>query len=322
MSITVIVPVYNKVSAVEKCLQSIVNQKYTNYEVIIVNDGSTDGSETVIEKFLNDNRFHIVNEKNSGVSHARNVGIKMAKKEHIVFIDADDYVDSNYFTELLNGMEKNNDQMTIISGFKMGGKSYTPPQQNLMKKDLINSYANLSVFLNLPIGKLYSTNIIHKYKILFDESIKYGEDLEFNLRYFSRSIIFQTVNYSAYHVVETDGGLSRSRVPMMLEYQRKVIITAQNTFGRNYDTLSGTQQIVIKASKTVLNHDLKFGMGCKIFSSHIEELSQLLITMDHTHVKWDNFRSIQDNIVWILIEKKMWVLLLIIFKIKSISAKL
>lgn len=317
MGITVIVPLYNKVSTVEKCLKSIVNQKYTNFEVIIINDGSTDGSERVIKKFLNDNRFHIVNEKNSGVSHARNVGIKMAQKEHIVFIDADDYVDSNYFMELLNGIEQNNQQMTIISGFKMGSKSYTPPQQNLMKKDLINSYANLSMFLNLPIGKLYSTDIIHKYNIFFDESIKYGEDLEFNLRYVSRGMMFQTINYSAYHVVETDGGLSRSKVPLMLEYQKKVIITAQNMFGSNNETLSGTEQIVIKAAKTVLNHDIKIGVSCKVFSSHIKQLSQLLITMDHSHIKWDNFRSIQDNIVWILIEKKMWALLLIIFKLKN-----
>lgn len=102
--ITVIIPVYNKEKYIERTLNSIINQSYSNLEIIIVNDGSTDGSRDLCAKFQKkDTRIKLINTENHGAGHARNIGINRAKGQYISFIDADDYIDENYY-EILYSM--------------------------------------------------------------------------------------------------------------------------------------------------------------------------------------------------------------------------
>ena len=112
--ISVIIPVYNKDRQIIDCLNSVINQTYKNYEIIIINDGSTDQSERKILDFIeNKQNVKYIFQKNQGVSSARNTGIKAARGEYIVFIDADDYIDNDYFEKLME--YKNSD--LVISGY-------------------------------------------------------------------------------------------------------------------------------------------------------------------------------------------------------------
>lgn len=96
--ISIIVPVYNTEKFLEKCLNSLINQTLKDIEIICINDGSTDKSLQILEKFANkDKRIQIINQTNSGLSVARNIGIKKAKGEYIGFVDSDDWVDLNFF---------------------------------------------------------------------------------------------------------------------------------------------------------------------------------------------------------------------------------
>lgn len=105
--VSVIVPIYNIEKYIEKCLTSIMNQSYSNIEILLVNDGSTDNSMEVCErKRENDDRIKIINQKNGGLSSARNAGIREAKGEYYVFIDGDDYVHPEFIERLLQGIYK------------------------------------------------------------------------------------------------------------------------------------------------------------------------------------------------------------------------
>ena len=91
--VSIIVPVYNGEKSIERCLRSIQNQSYTNIEVIVVNDGSTDHTEKVIKKYVEeDARFHYIKKDNTGVSDSRNIGMASAKGEYFQFVDGDDWL--------------------------------------------------------------------------------------------------------------------------------------------------------------------------------------------------------------------------------------
>ena len=107
--ITVIVPCYNVEKYVIQCLETLVNQTFKNIEIICIDDGSTDCTNEILSRFCqHDKRIKIVTQQNSGVSVARNKGLMLAKGEYISFIDSDDWVDKNYFENLLSAIERNN----------------------------------------------------------------------------------------------------------------------------------------------------------------------------------------------------------------------
>ncbi|MBR6033720.1 MAG: glycosyltransferase [Clostridia bacterium] len=102
-TISVIVPIYNKEKYLKKCIDSILNQSYTNLDVILINDGSIDNSNKICEEYAsNDKRIRYISTENRGAARARNTGIETAKGEYISFIDADDYIEQSYFETLIN----------------------------------------------------------------------------------------------------------------------------------------------------------------------------------------------------------------------------
>ena len=103
--ISVIVPVYNSEKYLEKCILSILNQKFTNIEVILVNDGSTDNSLEICEKYKAlDNRVKVINQENSGQNQARRNGILNSTFEYVGFVDSDDWIETNMYLEMMNKM--------------------------------------------------------------------------------------------------------------------------------------------------------------------------------------------------------------------------
>ena len=99
--ISVIVPVYNSEKRLHKCIDSILGQTYTNFELLLINDGSTDTSGDICEEFAEkDERIKVFHKKNGGASSARNIGIDNAKGEYICFVDSDDYVSDDIYLHL------------------------------------------------------------------------------------------------------------------------------------------------------------------------------------------------------------------------------
>ena len=106
MKFSIIVPVYNVEKYVKRCLDSIFNQTYKDFEVIVVNDGSTDKSMNIVKKYKD---VKIINEENRGLSHARNNGVKNARGDYILFVDSDDYINKDLLKELNKSLNNNPD---------------------------------------------------------------------------------------------------------------------------------------------------------------------------------------------------------------------
>ncbi len=205
--ISVIVPVYNVEKYIDKCIQSIYYQTYINFECLLIDDGSTDGSSAICDTWAKkDNRIKVFHTKNQGVSAARNLGLKYSSGEFITFIDSDDYVDSDYLDSLIK-MTFNKADLYIIGLSKFyadGSISIHQPRHN--KCFLLNE-SNIELFIDLnynyllygPVAKLYLSTIIKTYNIIFPTNFDYGEDLIFNYQYLTYVNSISCKNISLYH---------------------------------------------------------------------------------------------------------------------------
>ena len=195
--ISVIIPVYNCERTITTCLKSILSQSIKNIEVIVIDDGSTDHTCSIIEKqLLTDKRIVLEKQTNQGPSSARNRGIELARGGYISFVDGDDEVYPGMFETLLN-YQKEYDVELIISGIRKKIKEkkktvYTDinvkgKQLFSNKKEIQDSFIQiLRMGLNSPVGRIYKMNIIRKHKIMFRERLDIGEDLQFNLDYIDK----------------------------------------------------------------------------------------------------------------------------------------
>lgn len=113
--ISIIVAIYNIENYLKKCLESIKNQTYTDFDVYCVNDGSTDNSEDIINKYLNDNRFHLLNKPNGGLSDARNYALKQINSEYVLFVDGDDYLEPDLLSKTIEQLDKTKSDILVFS---------------------------------------------------------------------------------------------------------------------------------------------------------------------------------------------------------------
>ena len=192
--ISIIVPVYNVEKVLHFCIDSILYQTYSTYELILVNDGSTDGSGDVCDQYAKkDKRINVIHKENGGVSSARNAGIEKAKGEYICFIDSDDYVEQNYLMELIRFKEENPKCDNIWCGFQTVDDYVNA---NILQKIVYNSQEQKTVvskkqIMDLhekwldsgPVCKLYSRKLIIDNHLRFNETLSLGEDLCFNFQY-------------------------------------------------------------------------------------------------------------------------------------------
>lgn len=188
--ISVIVPVYNGERYLEECLDSIAGQSFADFEAIVVNDGSTDGSEGIIRKFCDkDSRFRYLMTVNSGVSKARNLGIDNAEGEFITFVDADDCLQPQALERML-GMLEDNDASVCICSYSQGTEFHKikieerKPERysyrRAMKRALYQSR-----IMNSAWGALFSKNLLRP-NIRFREGIRY-EDLDSFYRFYEKA---------------------------------------------------------------------------------------------------------------------------------------
>jgi glycosyltransferase involved in cell wall biosynthesis len=184
--LSVILPVYNSEKTLKKCLDSIIAQTFNNFELIIVNDESTDKSREISDEYArNDDRIKVILKENAGVSAARNDGIMPAKGEYIAFIDSDDYIYPQMYERMLNIINTYNTDF-VCCGYLHKGKNYSLPDNilNGSQAEIIYNLKNAQLF-DYIWNKLYKKSIIKDNNVLFPSGYSFGEDFIFNLKYFS-----------------------------------------------------------------------------------------------------------------------------------------
>lgn len=239
--VSIVVPVYNKDKYIGRCLNSILNQKYKNIEILVVNDGSKDASQEIINEFIKkDKRIKSFVQKNAGVGNARNRGIQNANGKYILFIDADDEISEDYVANLM----KYHDYDLVISGLKSiainDGKIkqcltlqesvYFLPQ-NL---EAILNHANYPVF-SVVYTKLFNLSIIKEYGLKF-LPIQYGEDSIFVLAYLSKINSIKTISYVGYFNNVVCGTLSHERKDNIWQQAKLIPQKAKDYFNLNINS--------------------------------------------------------------------------------------
>ncbi len=212
--VSVIVPVYNLSQYIGNTLDSIINQDFVSFEIIVVDDGSTDNSLDIIQKTLkNSNIPHkIIHQENGGVSAARNKGIDEVSGNYIVFVDGDDLISENHLSELYNGKtDFSLIQLVKKQGDNLSGyHKYT--QDILSCEDFIKMELKMEIPFNF-CQLMYKTDLIKDNNIHFKPNIVYGEDADFALRALSYGSEIAISNEPTYiYIQHTQSAISTSKL--------------------------------------------------------------------------------------------------------------
>lgn len=277
IEISVIVPIYNSEKHLKKCIDSIINQTFKDIEIILIDDGSTDNSLAICRELKKDDeRIIILSQMNSGPSHARNLGIKMAKGNYIIFVDSDDYIDSKMFDEMYYKMIDGKFDM-VMCGYdivdlnktyhiksKFFGEYYLDEKNVFLEQLYTSDYDIISSVWN----KLYKKNIIDKNNILFDCSLIRAEDFWFNFSYLKNIKKVYVLDKYFYKYVQNDTSIMHD---------------LKNT---NHDTWKKTRQRLLQENISMgINIDYNEFYRAYI-NKHILYFKQL--------VKTDNWKIINE----------------------------
>lgn len=207
--ISVIIPVYNVENYLSKCIESVLAQSFKDFEIIVVNDGSTDGSVKIIENY--ESRYPDIirsyYKKNGGLSSARNFAIEIAQSEYITFLDSDDYIDGNYLEVLYNAAKENDSDMVC------GGQKKVDEDGTILARlryPLDKNPSTILRRLNIS-GKLYKREHIEKYHMRFAEGKTYEDD-PFNLFMIFTARNLKLVPYEGYNQLVREGSITSKKI--------------------------------------------------------------------------------------------------------------
>jgi len=224
---SIIIPVYNVEKHLDKCLHSVVNQTYKDVEIIVVNDGSTDNSSEIINRYLlSDHRIKVITQKNCGLSAARNSGLELATKEYVMFIDSDDLIADDTCERLAKYIDKDKSDVYIfglyyvydhkkdIGGQDLRYEKYKNGKEYMeiaLKDGSFRTFANSKLFKNDLLG---SKILADSKKIRFINGLLY-EDMFFVVQALCKAKSVSVVPEFLYHYVQHESGR------ITVQYQKK-----------------------------------------------------------------------------------------------------
>lgn len=321
--ISIIIPVYNAENTLNRCLDSIVNQEYKNYEVILINDGSTDNSKQILDEYKDKYTNIIVKHKiNEGVSSARNMGLEIASGEYIMFIDSDDFF-TNKWIDKLNNVLIGNDIDLLVASFIEVGFDGNKVNHNILKDENRNScivnklpgFYFTEGFIHPCWGKLYKKEIIINNNIRFlNQSL--SEDTIFNINYlkYCKNILFLNEKLYVYDHCNVNNLTSKIypnifEIYLDVEKNLKCLNLSKNTIENTM-----YPQYYSAVIKIILSNEFKY-MEKKVILNN---------ALDQNTIK-DKFKIYNNNrkikIINFLIRKKCFLIVLIILKMITYANK-
>lgn len=210
--VSVIIPAYNAENSIERAVQSVLGQTYSNLECVVVNDGSTDATDEILGRLKKaDGRVVACRVSNGGVSAARNKGLALAHGEFAAFLDSDDRMEKDMLEKLVKGMKEGNAQMAVCGYAMQTGETQEHFPMDGISVDFCEGQEMAEVFQTLVVGyymhavwnKLYQRNLID---FVFDTKVSLGEDFLFNLQYMEHVKTLSLVRQELYHYNRGQGG--------------------------------------------------------------------------------------------------------------------
>lgn len=255
--ISIVIPLYNKQQTICRCLQSIFNQSFTEYEILIINDGSTDDSIQIIKNSFRDERIVIVNKKNGGVSSARNEGLLKAKYDWVAFIDADDTWEPEYLEKMCSIIKLNTDvalcgsrqNFIYPNGHVVPSCCPVRSQTIIFNKEEYFYYARHDIMFHAS-AIIVNKQIINSNSIWFDTGLIKGEDLDFYFQIaFNQKMLLYNEILTNYYVDAPNSAMKR---PCPLE--KRLIGNIKKYFSnqnRNY-TNQFLSEYILSCSRKLL----------------------------------------------------------------------
>lgn len=212
--ISIIVPIYNVEKFLPICVESLLNQIYTNLEIILVDDGSTDNSPEICDNFaLKDSRIKVIHKENGGMSDARNAGIEIATGDYIGFVDSDDYIEKEMYQTMLAEALENDAQIVECDSYAVYKDDKTEVYKSFDYKlytnnrDIIYGYIREGTIQTVVWNKLYTRDIIGDIRFEFG---KYHEDEIFTYQVLAKTTRLVHINKLYYYYVQRKGSVMNS----------------------------------------------------------------------------------------------------------------
>lgn len=309
--VSIIVPVYNSERYIKQCVNSILNQDYPSFELLLINDGSTDSSLQICEQFCQeDSRIKLFSQKNQGVSASRNKGIEECSGEYILFVDSDDFIEPNCLSQLLNEPVTDLTYMSSnvlyetqdITSYHLCNKYLT--DKNEIEKEILHLKINPQnyVYFGYTWNKLFKANIIKEHNIRFIKGLSFYEDDAFTLEYFKYVQTLKTISSCLYNYRVTPNGLTATansceEFEMLIDSNVKNITFISNNELYNYELnrLFGFLLQAIRQAQKQKRKDMQRHLIKKAHSFYLEFIRPRHIRIRRAYRK-QNFWLFKLNI--------------------------
>lgn len=207
MKFSIVVPVYNVEKCLHRCVESITNQTYSDIEIILVDDGSTDSCPKICDELAkNDNRIIVIHKKNGGLSDARNSGMKIARGDYIILVDSDDYIETDTCMELLRFTKSKPDVILVDAIINNGSEMLVHPMFNglLTGQDYLKFAYKKGMAPMAAVLNVYSNSFLKTNRLRFKKGI-FHEDEEFTPRVFlcANSVVYSRIK-SYHYIIRND----------------------------------------------------------------------------------------------------------------------
>lgn len=242
-TVSIIVPVYNAEHTISRCIESILNQKYTDFELLLVNDGSTDRSGAICDAYAaRDSRVRVIHKENSGVSDTRNTALNQAKGTYLQFLDSDDWITPDATSSLVRTAESGSCDLVVSDFYRVVGERVSQKgdidDDGLMTREEYAAHMMenpADFYYGVLWNKLYRRAIVEAHHLRMNPEISWCEDFMFNLEYIRYAETFRAIQIPIYYYVKTKGSLASQS--MSISQVVKMKLTVFEDYHRFFKTV-------------------------------------------------------------------------------------
>lgn len=244
-TVSIIVPIYNAQNYLRRCIDSILNQEYTDFELLLANDGSKDSSGAICDEYAaKDSRIRVIHKENTGVSDTRNMAIDQAQGTYLQFLDSDDWITPDATKLLVRAAAEYHCDMVIADFYRVVGERVS--RKGDIEEDGVLTREEFAAhmmenpadfYYGVLWNKLYRRDLVNKYKLRMDTSVNWCEDFLFNLEYILHAQVFYALQAPIYYYVRTKGSLASQGLSISKTIKMKfMVFEYYNEFYKNvYD---------------------------------------------------------------------------------------